>query len=164
MMYYAFESKDILKFNGEPFKQAFKEAMVATSYANVGTNADDPSQDNNYKEYTMPSLTNHSLDYAKSKLQDVSVNKIIVGDGNNVIKQYPKAGDTVITSQNVFLITDGTTITMPNMHGWSRKDVTRFWELTGIGIVMDGYGTVGEQSIAPGEPIDRFTEIKVTLK
>lgn len=164
MMYYAFESKDILKFNGEPFKQAFKEAMVATSYANVGTNGDDPSQDNNYKEYTMPSLTNHSLDYAKSKLQDVSVNKIIIGDGSNVIKQYPKAGDTVITSQNVFLITDGAMITMPNMHGWSRKDITRFWELTGIGIVMDGYGTVSEQSIASGEPIDRFTEIKVTLK
>lgn len=164
MMYYAFESKDVLEFNGEPFKQAFKEAMVASSYSSVGNASEENTQYSNYKEYTMPSLTNHTLDYVNDKLYDMSVSKVIIGDGSSVVKQYPQAQETIISGQNIFLVTDGTTITMPNMSGWSRKDVSRFWELTGIGIIMDGYGTVSEQSIAAGEPIDKFSEIKVTLK
>lgn len=164
MMYYAFESKDILNFNGEPFKQAFKEAMVASSYASVGTSSEDQTQYSNYKEFTMPSLINHTLAYTDNKLYDMSINKVIIGDGTSIVRQYPLAKDTVITGQNIFLITDGTTITMPNMVGWSRKDVSRFWELTGIGITMDGFGIVKEQSIAAGETIDKFTDIKVTMK
>lgn len=164
MMYYAFESKDVLAFHGDFFKQAFKEAMVASNYSTVGESGESNTQYGNYKEFEMPALTNHTLGFADDKLYDMSLNKVIIGDGTSVMKQYPEAGETIISGQNVFLVTDGTTITMPNMIGWSKKDVSRFWELTGIGVTMDGFGLVSEQSVAAGDTIDKYSEIKVTLK
>ena len=52
---------------------------------------------------------------------------------------------------------------MPDMTGWSRKDVTVFWQLTGLSVKIDGYGYVVEQNIAAGEPIDASSEISVRL-
>ena len=53
---------------------------------------------------------------------------------------------------------------MPDMRGWSRKEVTAFWELTGIEIIMDGSGYVTEQNISPGELINNSTQIIVKLQ
>lgn len=161
MMYYAFESRDVLMFHGNFFKQAFKEAMVASHYSAGGENT---TEYGNYKEYEMPGLTNHTLSYMDEKLYDMAVNKVIIGDGSSVIKQYPEAGETIISGQNIFLVTDGTTISMPNMIGWSKKDLSRFWEMTGIGITVDGFGVVTEQSVSAGDTIDKYSEVKVTLK
>ena len=94
----------------------------------------------------------------------MNVNKVMIGDGNSVIKQYPAAGSSVVTSQNIFILTDGNNITMPNMLGWSRKDVASFWDITGIPITISGYGSVSEQSVAAGSVIDKATSIEVKLK
>lgn len=112
----------------------------------------------------MPGLINHSLDYASDKMISMNVNKVIIGDGSGIIKQYPEEGNSVITNQNVFLLTDGTNITMPDMKGWSRKDVAQFSTITGIPITIAGSGTVNEQSIAAGTTITIESDIQITLK
>jgi len=53
---------------------------------------------------------------------------------------------------------------MPNMSGWSRKEVTAFWELTGIQVTLDGSGYVTSQSVAVGESINQNTPITVKLE
>ena len=51
-----------------------------------------------------------------------------------------------------------------SMSGWTRKDVTAFWALTGIGVQTSGYGKVQAQNIEPGTPIDGSSDIQVTME
>ena len=112
----------------------------------------------------MPSLVNHSLDYVNKKMKSFGVNKVIIGDGSVIIKQYPLSQESVSTKQNVFLLSDGTNRTMPDMKGWALKDVKQYSEITQIPITIEGSGSVASQSIKAGIKIDKASKIKVTLK
>lgn len=111
----------------------------------------------------MPEVVNHSFDYVSEVLSGYNVDTITLGSGDTVLRQYPQAGDQVCQNQKVFLLTSEDSLTMPDMTGWSRHDVTVFWQLTGIAVSFDGYGYVSSQNIPAGDPIDASTEIVVTL-
>ena len=61
------------------------------------------------------------------------------------------------------MLSDASTLTMPDMSGWTRKDVTAFWRLTGIPISISGSGKVTSQSIEAGQAISAESEISVKL-
>ncbi len=164
MVYYAFEGGDYTNFSREYFKDAMREILTAQGITGASSNANSEKKTNHYEEYTMPSLVNHSLDYAENKLKSMSVDKVIIGNGTSVISQYPASEEAIISGQNIFLLTDGTKITMPDMSGWTMKDVTAFWKLTGIQIQMEGSGAVYQQSVKKGQAINADSEITVKLK
>lgn len=164
MMYYVFESADYMSFTGGPYQNAFRQALIATGVKGEAGSADNDESYNNWQEYEMPSLVNHSLDYVNEKLKSYGVKKVIIGDGSSIIKQYPLPQESVSTKQNVFLLSDGNNITMPNMIGWSLKDVKQYSEITKIPITIEGSGSVKKQSVKAGLKIDKASKIKVTLK
>ena len=53
---------------------------------------------------------------------------------------------------------------MPNMLGWTRSDVTKFWSLTNIAVKMDGYGKVTSQNITENSLISKNDEIELILE
>lgn len=53
---------------------------------------------------------------------------------------------------------------MPNMSGWTRKDVKLFAKLSGIAIETNGSGSVVSQSIPEGTIINTDSNISVELK
>lgn len=167
MVYLLFESTEYKTFDGDFFRELFQVSLEA---ANVGGNAThEPKGDGGlpyttFEKYEMPGLMNHSLDYANTKLDGKSIDKVILGDGGQVVKQFPDAGEMIVSGQKVFLYTDGATMIMPNMIGWSRKDVSAFWNLTGIAVDMDGLGKVTSQDIAEGSVITSESVIKVKLE
>ncbi len=106
---------------------------------------------------------NHTINYVKPKLDENELVMSALGNGNTIIAQYPAAGTTVISGQKILLLTDGNDITMPNMIGWSRKEVTAFWNLTGISCQLNGYGYVSSQNIEAGTVIDKSITIELDL-
>ncbi|MBQ6452658.1 MAG: PASTA domain-containing protein, partial [Solobacterium sp.] len=84
--------------------------------------------------------------------------------GDSIIDQYPRAGSIISTGQKVFLLLDTNSFIMPDMTGWTRKDVTGLWSVTQFGFKLTGEGTVSEQSIPPGATVARGTEIEVVFK
>lgn len=164
MMYYVFESGDILYSNGDYFKSAFRQALIAAGVSGETTNPQEEDSYVTWQEYDMPVLLNHTLDYIDEKLKAISANKIIIGDGNSVVKQFPEPNDKVATKQKVFLLSDGANITMPDMSGWTLKDVKQYANISGIPIRWEGSGTVSEQNIQAEEPIDENSEIILVLK
>lgn len=164
MMYYVFESGNILTYTGDYFKSAFRQALIATGVSGETTSEANSEDYSSWQEYEMPTLLNHSLDYANNKLKSMAVNKVIIGDGSSIIQQFPEAQDSVVTKQNVFLLTDGTNITMPNMNGWSLKDVKQFATIANVNITWEGSGSVKEQNVKEGTTITSESEIKLTLK
>jgi len=114
--------------------------------------------------YEMPSLLNHTIEYALNKLDGMDTMNYSFGSGTTIIDQFPKAGDTVKTGQRVFLVTDTTSFAMPDMIGWTRKDVAGLWSATGFGFEIEGEGTVVSQSIPAGTTVTKGTTISVVLE
>lgn len=165
LMYYIFESKDFMSFTGEPMKETMKAALVAENIAGEERHTDaDGNEYKTWEEYSMPSVINHQISYADRKFKDMNVEKIVIGNGNSIIAQYPKPNDKIVTNQRIFLLTDGAKIDMPDMAQWTKKDITAYWNLTNIEVVMNGSGSVVSQNIAPGEAISKDTVIKVKMK
>ena len=111
----------------------------------------------------MPDLVNHSVTYAQNKLSSTGADVVVLDSGSTVIDQYPSSGQSVETGQKVFLLTDTQSFTMPDMTGWTRKDVTALWEVTGFGFSLDGTGTVTSQSVPAGTTVTKGTEIQVVF-
>ena len=164
MVYYAFQASEFLAYDRTPMKDVMRAALVAE---NITSEKEAQKEEKTYKQFKkseMPALLNHSLTYAKDKLKDTATNPVIIGNGDTIVKQYPQEDATIVSNQNVFLLTDGSKITMPNMKGWTKKDITAFWDMTHIEVEMSGTGKVTSQNIKSGKSINKDTVIKVKMK
>ncbi len=157
MMFYGFENKNPQRLSGDYFRSVMNQALFALDAAG-GKEQEEVSQ-----RFTMPSLTGSNLGSALAELDTYSAEVEIIGDGEKVVAQFPTEGSDVASNQKVFLLSEGSQIIMPDMKGWNKKDLTTFWRLSGISVVMDGYGLVSEQSIEAGEVIDKSMQIVVQL-
>lgn len=171
MIYYCFEA-DYNK-NAHYHTEAIssflrKVAMRFNITDNITNNVEQTeevvSEKKEINTYDMVNLTNHSLDYAKNKLNELGVDIIVLGDGDRVIDQYPNENSVVSTNQKVFLLTSSSGFLMPNMTGWTRKDVVGFWDVSDVGLKITGFGKVVAQSVIENTYISKGTEIEVVLE
>ena len=163
MVLWGMQGPDYLNYSADSFKDIMKASLKA---ANVNTGTD-RSVTEEFPEWTsgeMPSLISHSIGYGQSMLADKSVNTVIIGDGDTIVSQFPPAGSTINSNDNVMLLTNGAERKMPDMIGWTRKDLTAFWQLTGISISSSGYGRTAWQNIEVDTPLQSDTVIEVRLE
>ena len=52
-------------------------------------------------------------------LNKIGINPVVLGNGSNVIKQYPSKNTTTSLNSKVFLLTNGDTFTFPEVKGYS---------------------------------------------
>lgn len=166
IVYYAFQGTEIINYNRSYFQDIVRESLLAVNgYESANHNENNEGATvANFNIFEMPSLINHSIDYAKEKLTTHTNNVVMIGDGSAVVSQYPTEGVSTISSQKIFLLTDGANITMPNMSGWTRKDVKLFAQLSGISIEINGTGSLVTQNVAEGTIINSDSKISVELK
>lgn len=166
MVYYAFTSSNLLYYDSDVILNLFQEALIAANITGSGKSeeADDDKKAKKWESYETPAFINHTLDYVKQHTADMKSECVIIGNGSEIIAQYPAAGSTITSNDRLLLLSDASGITMPDMKGWTRKDVLAFWELTGIAVEMSGSGKVTSQSVAKGKTISADSEIKVELE
>ena len=87
----------------------------------------------------------------------------ILGNGNKVVKQYPEQTDKITNKDTVYLITNDTNITIPNVVGLSSKVANNLLQLLGVKVKLDGVGYVTAQSVAEGTAITDGLEVTLTL-
>ncbi len=117
------------------------------------------------------SVTSLKLDsYINQKVTDVKkimdenhITTTIIGNGDKIINQYPNKGETVLSYDRVFLITNDDTGKMPNLIGYSRSDAIYLMKTLGYDYELVGYGYVTAQSIKEGELVGNKV-VKITLK
>ena len=85
-------------------------------------------------------------------------------DGKVVKNQYPDPTTTISTATNVFLLTDASVYTLPDVDGWSRKDVATYLQLLNVPVKFEGSGQVVNQSISEGTDVTTITELIITLE
>lgn len=122
-----------------------------------------PSDKDETKIVTVGNYLNTSLISSQSKLTNLGITPVVIGDGTTVISQYPKKNTKVSQKSKVFLLTNGTSQVMPDMKGWSSSEVTTFASILNIPLAINGYGYVASTNIPPGGIIDSTTELVVDL-
>lgn len=141
-----------------------KIALVTKLNATMDKSDEELNEMTTIEKHAMPNLVNHSLDYAYNVLNGYNVEVVKLGEGNKVIDQYPKKDYDIYTGQKIFLLTsEDYEFALPDLTGWTRKEVTQLWQLSGIAFKLDGYGIVCEQSIPPGQIVNRDTIVEVKL-
>ena len=164
MVYWGMIGPNYEAYSAKQFQDIMRAALIAYGVSSETKERDKTQAKEKWETYTMPNLVNHSVSYAGSKTENWKCQMVYIGGGSTILRQYPQAGLTISSQDRVFLLTDGNVITMPDMTGWTRKDITAFWELTGIQIQTDGYGVVTSQSVEPETPISTDTAISVTME
>lgn len=102
------------------------------------------------KSYYVGSYYNKNVSTVLEELKENHIRSVVIGNGDKVIKQSIPAGTQLIENEQLILLTNSDSYSMPNMHGWSRKDAIAFLQLLGINYQINGYGFVKEQSISSG--------------
>ena len=113
--------------------------------------------------FALPSYKNKNINQVKLDLENKKLNPIILGDGNKVIKQYPAKGEKVTTNDTVYLVTNATTQTIPDVTGLSSKQAEDVLKLLGVTVTLDGTGYVTGQSIEKGTIFTSDMNITLTL-
>lgn len=145
-----------------PVNNAVKEIIKnITKYYNIDINVADTKE--SIATYELKSYINKKKSDALGDLNTNGIkNVVIIGNGDKIIDQYPERGVTVNSKEKVFLLTNGD-IAMPNMNGWSKKDVKQYCNLVGMEVTISGNGYVNGQSIAEESPINKESKLNITL-
>ena len=115
------------------------------------------------KKYDIPSFINKNLDTAKTNLEASGIPYVILGTGNKVIKQTPKAKTSITNKDTVYLITNDPSIKVPNVVGLSSKIASNILSNLGIKVNLNGVGYVTNQSLPEGTDITPNMEITLDL-
>lgn len=110
----------------------------------------------------VPELEKLQIAEAQSELKARGLSYELLGTGTKVVKQIPKAGTSVPSSQRVYLLTEERSqLTVPNMRGLSLRDALEVCSLLDIRCVSEGEGYVIEQMKAK---LDGEDVIKLVLQ
>lgn len=120
------------------------------------TNQNDPNSQ------TAPDFTNMSTQEAITRIEDIGLDIGIIGNGGNIVQQYPRPEVLLPDSQRIILMTNGS-MSLPDMTTWSRNDVLKVSELTGVEFVFQGEGYVVDQELEPGTLIESGDQILIEL-
>lgn len=161
IMYIAVKKPKLAETEGgsEPTSAVFKMVMEnSLKYFNIN-----PEEVAEVQMTKLADYTKQTAESAQVELINQGLTPIIIGEGGQIIEQYPVQGLEVAKGSVIFLKTDGT-ITLPSFIGWSLRNVLIYKALSGLSIEIVGEGYVDSQSVSENTPIQDAAPIVVKLK
>ncbi len=147
VMYVAVQQPDIDEStNGaEPVAEIFKPVMQSSlQYLNI-----EPTEQPKAKSSQAPDLIGMHVKEAEKKLTEQDLEPVIIGDGKTVEGQFPGQTSSMLEGEKVILKTNGKTI-VPDMTGWSLRDVLKFTKAANLKLNTVGNGYVMKQNLSSG--------------
>lgn len=131
------------------------------NYANITNNDTDIDYS---KIINVDNYISSDTNEASKRINDLGLDVITIGNGSNVINQFPIKNTEVLAGSKIFLQTDSNEYIMPNIKSWSSSEVMNFCNLIGLKYKFSGYGTVSNFNILEGSIIDKNKILEVNLK
>jgi len=116
------------------------------------------------KSIKLDSYINKKTENVKLELANSKINTVVIGNGEKIINQYPAKGETVLSYDKVFLITNDNSKKMPNLIGYSRSEAIYLMKTLGYDYEIEGYGYVTNQSVEAGKNVNGKVIIKLESK
>ncbi|MDV2582544.1 penicillin-binding protein [Alkalibacillus haloalkaliphilus] len=123
-----------------------------------------PDQENitHTDETTINDYSGQSVENVTSELSELGFPVDVIGEGNTVESTWPTSGSQVFTNQRVLLRTDDQ-MTMPDLTGWTLRDVIALSRMTNIDLDYIGSGLVIDQNIEAGNTFSEDRRLVVEL-
>ncbi len=131
------------------------------TYLNIYKTTTEQEQMINYK---VDNYINDKTNQVTTDLTSKNINFVVIGDGDKIINQYPSYNNIVNSNERVILLTSGTNYLMPNIKGYSTKEVLALADLLEIEVITEGYGYVKSSNIKEGTAISKDLILEVSLE
>lgn len=153
----------VKQINGGSSAVASAVTSAVESIANYANITNTESDLDLSKIIDLSNYMSSDIETTTEELEKLNLKVIKIGNGNTIINQYPLKNTKVLAGSKIFLLTDGTEFTMPDMTGWSSSEVMSFCNLIGLKFSFTGYGVVKEFNLPVGEVIDLTKTLEITL-
>ncbi|SFM00082.1 penicillin-binding protein 2B [Gracilibacillus orientalis] len=110
----------------------------------------------------IPEWEGKQTDSYVNKLKDLGIAPIVIGDGEQIKKVNLQPGTKITSRQTVFVATDN--MKMPDLTGWSFRDVLSFRDFLDLDLEWTGNGYVKKQSIEKGSSFNEKDYLMVELE
>jgi penicillin-binding protein 2B len=147
------------EIGSDPVSQVFNPVMLnSLKYLNIK-----PEESISLKKAEISDFTGESVGKAQKQIEESGLRPVIIGDGQKVAGQSASPGDVMLQGERVVLRTDGN-LTIPDMKGWSVRDVLKVSKMANLELNMVGTGYVTKQNIKPDSPIAESEPLVVTFQ
>ncbi|WP_409253611.1 penicillin-binding protein [Bacillus sp. SCS-153A] len=149
----------ITEIGSDPVSQVFNPVMLnSLKYLNIK-----PEESKTLKKAELADFTGESVEKAKKQLIEAGLEPVVIGDGQTVVEQSASKGEVMLQGERVVLRTKGN-ITIPDMTGWSVRDVLKVTKMANLELNMVGTGYVTKQNIKPDSTINESEPLVVTFQ
>jgi penicillin-binding protein 2B len=124
--------------------------------------APDKGETSTVNVYEIPNVEGKSVASITDSLSKAGVDYTVIGEGTKVVQLSAEVGTKILPNEKVLILTDNPT--MPNIIGWSLRDVLKLGEMLSFDIEILGNGYVVTQSIEEGQNVDKGTYLGIELK
>ncbi|MDZ5781728.1 penicillin-binding protein [Marinococcus luteus] len=106
--------------------------------------------------------TGKSVNKAENAAKNAGLEPVIIGSGKQVESQVPTNTERLIVGEKVIFLTNGQK-SIPDVSGWSLREIQRLEALLEIDIDTSGSGYVSSQSVEPGTAANAAGNMEVEL-
>ncbi|WP_413380008.1 penicillin-binding protein [Alkalihalobacillus sp. 1P02AB] len=166
LVYVAVERPNIseMETGSEPSRKIFTTIMKqGLQYLNIAPTVEEITKETE-QGYRLDDFNGQTVKTAKEALNNEQLDVVVLGDGKNVVAQEPAAGKGLLAGEKVFLRTDSDSYQMPDMFGWSSRDVLRLADVLEITPNLFGHGYVVSQETEAGGSVKPGDYITIELR
>lgn len=143
----------------KPVSMIFKQVMQnSLQYLSI-----QPTESETTKTITIPDVIGMNVEKGSGALSKLGINTIVLGNGNKIVKQLPERGQSLLEGEKVIIQTDED-LTLPDMTGWSLRDVMKVANLAKLKLNVSGNGYVFKQNLQSGTALKEGDYLVVHLQ
>ncbi|RAN78374.1 penicillin-binding protein [Bacillus sp. SRB_331] len=151
------------EYGAQPLAEIFKPVMKnSLEYLKVKPYTEKKMADaTKQSEIKVQNYVNQTMDTVKNIAEKEKLQPVLLGEGK-IIKQYPQTGEVMSEGDRILLV--GSNVKMPNLKGWSMRDVMYFSKLLKLDLKTSGIGYVTSQSIEKGQDLQEGDTLELELE
>lgn len=148
---------------GEFANPILERASAMKESLNLQSTAKSLDQVTTTTNYAMPSTKDYSPGDLAEELRRNLVQPIVIGSGTKIKDSSVSEGTNLDANEQILLLSDKVE-EMPDLYGWSKKNVETFAKWLDIEVEFEGSGeTVKKQSVRTNTALKNIQKIKITL-
>lgn len=155
---------DLHESGSAPVSQIFTSVMKhSLQYLNISPNARSINRSFLDEGILIDDYVGAGVEAGRNSLLGLGLNVLILGDGKKIVDQIPKRNTMLLPGEKVLFKTEGTQFSMPDVTGWSLRDVMKLADLLDLNANLIGAGFVTNQSIPPTSLIKKRDYVAIEL-
>ncbi len=148
---------------GEFSNPILERASAMKESLNLQSTAKNLDQVTSTTSYAMPTIKDSSPGDLAEELRRNLVQPIVIGSGTKIKESSVAEGTNLDANQQILLLSDKVE-EMPDLYGWSKKNVETFAKWLNLEVEFEGTGEiVKKQSVRSNTALKDLQKIKITL-